>query len=207
MSHPCRQSVGMTHHNRRSSSRPNRGRFTPRGFSDPDSRHRRQCGCIGCAAEARGEAFDPDSEWRGVVDVVARTGMAIRGVIGSAGETSWAYSIGRVLRGLPELIVVGMPSHQCGHLINHVADHWDRVISGELDDSVHLVPLPERVVATTNYVRDAGRFSREHGLLSELRVMQVVWPDHAGHFPWDLACDSSVRHVQPMLGLLRPTRT
>lgn len=197
----------MTRHKHRSSSRPNRGRFTPSGFADPDSPPRRQCGCIGCEAEARGEVFDPDAEWRGVGEVVARRGMAIRGVIGSPGEMSWAYSIGRVLSGLPELIVVGLPSRQCAHLINHVAEDWDRVISGELDDSVHLVPLPERVVATTNYVRDAGRFSREHGILSELRVMQVVWPDHAGRFPWDLACDSSVRHVQPMLSLLRPTRT
>lgn len=196
----------MAHHNRRSSSRPNRGRFTPRGFSDPDSRPRRQCGCIGCEAEARGEVFDPEAEWRGVGEVVARTGMAIRGVIGSRGETSWAYSIGRVLLGLPELIVVGMPSHQCGHLINHVADEWDRVLSGELDSFVHLVPLPERIVATTNYVRDACRLAREHGLLSELRVMQVVWPDRAGHFPWDPACDSATRHVQPMLSLLGPMR-
>lgn len=191
----------MTQHKHRSSSRPNRGRFTPRGFADPDSRPRRQCGCIGCEAEARGEVFDPKTEWRGVREVVARTGMAIRGVIGSRGDMSWAYSIGRVLGGLPELIVVGMPLRQCAHLINHVAADWDRVLRGELAEAVQLLPVPERVVATTDYVIDACRFARERGLHDDLQVTQILWPDRTGRFPWDPASDSAMRWCQPILGL------
>lgn len=192
----------MTRHKHRSSSRPNRGRFTPSGFADPDSPPRRQCGCIGCEAEARGEVFDPDAEWRGVGEVVARTGVAIRGVIGSPGEMSWAYSIGRVLSGLPELVVVGMPSRQCAHLINHVAEDWDRVLRGELDETVRLLPVPERVVATTDYVLDACRFAQERGLYDELQVSQILWPDRKGRFPWDPTSDSAMRRCQPILGLV-----
>ena len=109
-----------------------------------------------------------------------------------------------MLRGLPELIVVGMPSRQCAHLINHVAEDWDRVICGELDDSIRLLPVPERVVATTDYVLDACRFAQERGLHDELQVTQILWPDRTGRFPWDPASDSAMRRCQPILGLVNP---
>ena len=113
--------------------------------------------------------------------------------------------IGRVLGGLSELIVVGMPSRQCAHLINHVAEDWDRVLRWELDETVQLLPVPELVVATTDDVLDACRFAQERGLHDELQVTQILSPDRTGRFPWDPASDSAMRRSQPILGLVNST--
>ncbi len=136
-----------------------------------------------------------------MMNLVARNGMGIQGVIGRTEETSWAYTIGRVLVGLPELVVVGMPVRQCADLLNHVTLAWDRVIEGEFAEVVSLLPVPRRVWAMTDWVAGAHRLAGERGIEAELEVMQVVWADDGGRFPWDPDSDRSLRRVQPLLAL------
>ena len=135
-------------------------------------------------------------------ELADRVGMGIQGVVGSSDSGSWAYTIGRVQQGFAEIVVVGMAADRCAHLINHVADDWADVLAGRVDESVQLLPVPARVWTTTDYVSGAYRFARERGLTSEFQVVQAVWPDHHGRFPWDPDCSAAVRSAQPMLGLL-----
>jgi Domain of unknown function (DUF4262) len=205
---PPLHTVVMNQNNQRTSARRNRnkgrnrGRFTPRGFVDLDSRARRPCGCEACEAEMRGEPFDHEASWQRTCELVDRLGMAIQGVSGSSDSASWAYTIGRVQRGLPEIVVVGMAPEQCAHLINQVTDHWPEVLDGQCDSSVQLLPVASRVWTNTTYVAGAYRFARERGLADEFQVVQAVWPDREGRFPWDPDCSVAVRKAQPMLGLL-----
>ncbi len=44
-------------------------------------------------------------------------------------------------------------------------------------------------------------FHRGEPSLGPLRALQIFWPDKAGNFPFELACDPEVTQLQPRLEL------
>ncbi|MDI3284539.1 DUF4262 domain-containing protein [Polyangium sp. 15x6] len=117
----------------------------------------------------------------------------------------WSYSIGLFHTfGNAELIVVGLPCSTAESIIN---DLGSRIRAGQrfghgMRDPDVLENHDVRFVAmrTEEYRAHLGYaiwFYR--GV--EFPVLQVVWPDRAGRFPWDPDCvlDDS---TQPILGLM-----
>jgi hypothetical protein len=95
----------------------------------------------------------------------------------------FAYTIGLHERGLPELLVTGMPPERANLVLNSVADYLLRggrpvpgermLIGGELLlDFVQVQhPIAHLKFAYSIYGPD-------------LRALQLVWPDDQGHRPW-----------------------
>lgn len=94
----------------------------------------------------------------------------------------FAYSIGRTLSGLPELIVTGTSTHGQGFLQwvhDNWADHPGPNIIWPIGDKGALmtITVPESIAETHN------TFARAIADVKE--TLQVVWRDDDGLWPWD----------------------
>lgn len=107
------------------------------------------------------------------------------------------YSIGMTEKGLPELLVIGLPP-EIGHAIireaiDHMKDHAPA--DGEIDNEIANLPSVYREVpadqAAKHYTCWVENYYRRPG-----RVMQIVWPDKAGKFPWEKECDPRMARIQ-----------
>jgi hypothetical protein len=143
----------------------------------------------------------PDStmqEWlEAIYASVERNGWVVQFV--ESDRTPYAYTIGLHPRGLPELLVTGMPPQRATQVLNSVAEYLvgggkprpgERIlIGGELLLDVVQVQHPD---AHMNF---AVAF---YG--ADLRALQLVWPDDQGHRPWcSEFSNGGVR--QPVLGM------
>ncbi|MDC0747622.1 DUF4262 domain-containing protein [Polyangium mundeleinium] len=115
----------------------------------------------------------------------------------------WSYSIGLFHTfGHPELIVVGLPWSTAEAVINDIGSRvraGQRFDHGMIDSDV----LENRDVRFVTMRTDAYRAHLGYAIWFyrgvEFPVLQVVWPDGVGRFPWDpaYALDDS---IQPILG-------
>jgi Domain of unknown function (DUF4262) len=132
--------------------------------------------------------------WRELQDDVERTGRTVIGVFPDADSKdptndAFMYSVGNALKGLPELLVVGM--YRDGYAINALSEimleRGRKFQDGEVVDLGG--PCPVCVVDAAEGVKD--RYTcQATGVFGEggYAVMQVVLPDAAGKFPWDRGC-------------------
>jgi Domain of unknown function (DUF4262) len=142
----------------------------------------------------------PDStvqEWLELIyEKVKENGWVVQYITGSM---PFAYTIGLHERGLPELLVTGMPPERANLVLNSVSGYLLRggrpvpgermLIGGELLlDFVQVQhPIAHLKFAYSIYGPD-------------LRALQVVWPDAHGHRPWCAEfSDHGVR--QPVFGV------
>jgi hypothetical protein len=111
----------------------------------------------------------------------------------------FAYTIGLHERGLPELLVTGMPPERANLVLNTVAQYLLKggrpvpgermLIGGEL--LLDFVQVQHPIAHLKFAVSIYG---------AELRALQVVWPDDQGHGPWCAEfSNSGVR--QPVFGI------
>ena len=142
----------------------------------------------------------PDStmqEWlEGIYALVQRNGWVVQFV---TDRTPFAYTIGLHPRGLPELLVTGMPPQRARHVLNSVAEYL--VDGGK--------PLPgERILIGDELLLDVVQVQHPDAHLkfaaafygADLRALQLVWPDDQGHRPWcSEFSNSGVR--QPVFGM------
>lgn len=120
----------------------------------------------------------------------------------------WSYTIGRVERGLPELVVYGLSLEAAHALLTHVDQHHRQAQPTEEDavgefngTAFRLEPVPAWWVLTDEdpmgrwfaYYQGTGR------LAAPPEVVQVVVADRQGRFPDDVDCDRHLRRVQPLL--------
>jgi len=107
------------------------------------------------------------------------------------GQT-WAYTIGVEDKGGPEFMMIGLPPRLIHNVLNAVVQdcldnsRWwmdGSVILGHLVDGYSLlaVAVPEEVVSAVDWFNVAKRRRRLLGRTSPLHVLQLVWPDDAGH--------------------------
>jgi hypothetical protein len=110
----------------------------------------------------------------------------------------FSYTVGLHERGLPELLVTGLPTKQAGWLLNTFAK---RMIAG-------LRPAPgDHLVLPANTrleVVDVEHPDAHMGLAIALegydvRAIQLVWADGRGRWPWAPGFDGGHRR-QPVLG-------
>ena len=134
--------------------------------------------------------------------LIAQYGMAVNPVMGNP---PFAYSVGQHAKGLPELIVFGVPPAFAGPLLYQLAEHLEaehaagRAIGpGNVDLEGYQMPtalIEVPVEAARQYATVADEFSN-----GQATYLQAVWPDRAGLFPWQPGFDPNYSEQQPVIG-------
>ncbi|MEV0269785.1 DUF4262 domain-containing protein [Hamadaea sp. NPDC050747] len=133
--------------------------------------------------------------------VIAEHGWAIQMVHGDLQDPPFSYTVGLTEAGLPELIILGLPTNVAGQILNKLAR---QSLESELDvDARYDLPngdatLPYLIgsVSTANvrrYLKLATVLYDRH----RIRALQVIWPSKEGRFPQDPGWD--LQKVQPVL--------
>jgi hypothetical protein len=138
------------------------------------------------------------------LQILEKSGWFVTKVGAGDGEPAFAYSIGFYENfHHPEIILFGLDLDVMHRLIN---DAGARIREGQkfedgqkYGDLLPSYPCAFRRVNPAHY----------HGLLhyaiwyyesSHFPVLQLVWPDKDGLFPWDVGFDERFRNDQPSLG-------
>lgn len=141
---------------------------------------------------------------------VAKGHWTVMGIIGGK-ETNFHYTAGAYCHKLPELIVFGLPYATAGFL-NELGERLKAerppledglLIEGILRGEAVKLRLLGRLGGFVDesehdhfgyLIRFAGRRSDDW---REIEVVQMLWPDDAGRFPDEAACE--VADCQPLL--------
>lgn len=139
--------------------------------------------------------------------MIERRGHAVIGTFTQGpgdSDISMAYTVGLAKKGLPEIVVFGVPREAAMPILNSAAA---LLIAGKLETDVPVsklasMPLVFKHVApeaTEKYLTEstdnAGR---------PVAALQMVWPDTQGRFPWDPRFEQQLRAAQPLLFLSAP---
>ena len=141
-----------------------------------------------------------DEEDAGIDATIKEYGHMIMGVMPEKGEKHipFYYTVGLADAGLPEIVCFGLPPKDMS-LLNGAAALLRK---GELPLDTPYTGLtkqplvfktvpPERGVGYINYANArAGR---------PVNLIQMVWPDKAGQYPWSKKFDKRFRKHQPCL--------
>lgn len=121
----------------------------------------------------------------------------------NSGRPGYGYTLGYSLQGIPEFLVVGVGHELSLHLLREARQHWirhprDRNLVGVTNLPLRLQPLD------VTEALEAMPLARH--VLPQLpgQVVQILWPDEAGHFPGD----PRYRHLitQRLDQLIQPSR-
>lgn len=137
------------------------------------------------------------AEWLDAIrDMVDKRGWVVQYV--ESDRRPYAYTVGLHPRGLPELLVTGLPPQPTARLINGVAGYL-------LDGGK---PIPGELISTPDGLTEVVQVRHPEAHMNvavafygpELRALQLVWADDDGHLPWCAAFTPGRVH-QPVLGL------
>jgi hypothetical protein len=134
---------------------------------------------------------------------VEQFGWHVVNVLPEADHSPHSYSVGLFATyAHSEIVVVGLSGGRAHTFINNIGDEirdgasfeagcrYDHLINGY---DVAFVRVRHDVYA--NYF---GRAIDYYGGVS-FPVLQMVWPDRTGHFPWQAQCEAEIRQLQPVL--------
>lgn len=133
-----------------------------------------------------------------VYDTIARhIAQQDRAVISVLDGKPFSYSIGNALRGLPELLVIGLSPNDATALINEWSNRMIEhrpFLDGELVDIGGR--FPAMAVDCADHVRSeytiqAGQYLERE----DYAVIQMIVPDRSGRFPGDPACEAPFRDI------------
>lgn len=125
-----------------------------------------------------------------ILDLIDEYGRAVQGIFDPEGkEPPYHYTVGNAEQGLPEVIVSGL-CHDVGHYV------VNRASREALEGTVTLVPgtvLTGYLGSDSEYDAVVCAVSDRHGASiarilygSNVEVVQLVYTDAAGRYPWDL---------------------
>jgi hypothetical protein len=175
-------------------------------MSKPDSRsdsfessHDPACSTEGCVACANGiEDFELNLE-----ETIEKYGHAVVStqIDIAEGDLNVSFTVGLSRSGLPELIMFALPSDMAQVMLNTSAD---LLRSGSLPKDVGVAQVAEglNVVfkkALIEKVRLVTYALEAFSGIESPYVLQLVWPDKAGMFPWQHGFDGKLRSYQPSL--------
>jgi hypothetical protein len=110
----------------------------------------------------------------------------------------FAYSIGNALKGLPELLIVGMYNETAKQLINILSEK--QLQRGHAFDDGELVSLggkhPVLVVAAGDEVKERYTIQVKNFVGEPYDVMQIVMCDKEGRFPGQEGCAPPYANVR-----------
>jgi hypothetical protein len=149
-------------------------------------------------------------------------GVCVEYAFGDGQDPPWAYTVGLLRLGHPEVIVFGLDECCTAYAIECLLDEiragFTRPVGrtrrqpklGDPGVAVRLVPVPDhywdcsdesghRLCIAVEYYRALG-WER-----SEVRALQLVWANGSGRFPWHAGASKRDQHRQPLLD--RPERS
>ncbi len=100
----------------------------------------------------------------------------------SSDRTPFAYTIGLHPRGLPELLVTGMPPERARLVLDSVAAYLvegGRPVPGE-----RMLVGGELLLDFVQVQHPDAHLKFAVNIYGPLRALQLVWPDEHGHRPW-----------------------
>jgi hypothetical protein len=142
----------------------------------------------------------PDStmqEWMELIyAAVQENGWVVQFV---SDRTPFAYTIGLHPRGLPELLVTGMPPERARLVLDSVAQYLvkgGRPVPGE-----RMLLGGELLLDFVQVQHPDAHLKFAVSIYGPLQALQLVWPDEQGHRPWCAEfSNGGVR--QPVFGVL-----
>lgn len=147
------------------------------------------------------------SEDNDILQSVERTGWHTVGVEWSEDSPSFLYTIGLGTSwDHPEVIVFGLPNEVAYSIVATVVDRVREGMScatpGIHHDLLGDLPVWVRPVHPSQVERYLGYamgYYRLVGRPSDLRAVQLFWPDKVGRLPNDTQCEPEVAAAQPRL--------
>jgi Domain of unknown function (DUF4262) len=136
---------------------------------------------------------------------VRKHGCHIVGILGDKGRPQYAFSVGLYLiYGHAELVIFGLDGRDAAGVINDVCDHaakGKKFVAGDVCDDLLLehkvcfVEVPAQAYrpyfGTALWFYGTARLS--------FPILQIVWPDRKGRFPWETGYDATLKKYQPVL--------
>ncbi len=138
---------------------------------------------------------------------IQRTGWSVIAVNGdpTINMPIWAYTVGieRTL-GHSELVMSGLPPETMQPILNNIGmliRNGAYFIPGiQADNVLQNYQVAFRTVHYSWYTSLFGVARRIYGHW-EFQMLQVLYPDSAGRFPWEASCMTPIRERQPRLDL------
>lgn len=140
-----------------------------------------------------------------VASAMAEHGYTLQAVFGSRPGDAFTYTVGLTGVGLPELWLGTLAPEQAGAILRELVDRIREAhpTGGSLEpgpiDAGFTVGF--RLRGPVDPVEAQVGLARQMHPLSEVSVMQVLWPDDAGRFPDEAAYDAG-RFPQRLLPVL-----
>jgi hypothetical protein len=147
-----------------------------------------------------------DEREKKVLEDVARFGWHVIIVPASNAGPAFAYTIGLFKSyGHPEIIIFGLSNDQMHALLNLVGQEVkvDRKYSAnEFSPDF----IEEYNCAFLDFPKESYNDFLGYALWfykgNEFPVLQFVWPDKNGKFPWNEDVEPEIKELQPILGML-----
>ena len=142
-------------------------------------------------------------EERKMLTDVQEHGVHVLHVMEDDEGPGYSFSIGLHHQfGQPEVIVFGLPDDVAHELLNLVADEASegrRFVAGSEHRDL-LASYPVRFLAVPEHMHATFLGSALWAYDGEpFEVVQLVWPDKHGRWPWDAGVRSGFRELQPLL--------
>lgn len=117
----------------------------------------------------------------------------------------YVFSVGLYLHfAHPEIVIFGLDHTVAGTAINDICSlvqkgrrFQNRDILDEILSNVSVMAIDVHPNFYREYLGTALWFYRSVG--PAFPVLQIVWPDKKGHFPWDPEVDYKAKDLQPVL--------
>jgi hypothetical protein len=141
---------------------------------------------------------------------IEEEGFFIMGVFPTAESPGphFSYTVGLAPDGA-ELIMFGLDIDTMAHIFQTIVDQQKegktfqsgRAYPGLVEGTISLYfrSVTDEEEQVDQYMRTALRWHGKHGR-TVFPVMQVIWPDAQGKFPWESGFEERFREQQPLLG-------
>jgi len=122
----------------------------------------------------------------------------------SQDQPVWCYTIGlHGTTGGPEFIIFGLPGEVAHGILTALADRLkagEQFAGGRYYDGVlRDFPVFIGAVPVDDYVGYVQQAINQYGGLPNFPLLQVVWPDKNGRYPWDANVVDGLATAQPLL--------
>jgi hypothetical protein len=152
----------------------------------------------------RGPLPEPkDDHDRKVLADVERVGWAVIGIEEDEEGPEYCFSVGlHHTLGGPEILLMGLDFKLAASLVNGIGEamrEGREIKAGERSEEFASVPLEFIAVDAGHYERYVGYACWLNGG-TEFPLLQCVWPDKGGRFPWEQGYDADLFERQRLLG-------
>lgn len=135
-----------------------------------------------------------------IQSIIDENGWAVQSVFPVQGQPvkpGFSYTVGLTPRDLPEVLVYGLPPKTATMILNSVARSMT-------EGTLFVAGRPYAELANMPVwfldVDDLEPLAVARKLYTDVRAIQMVWPDPAGKYPWEDDFDQEMLAVQPLAG-------